>query len=402
MTMQEQDLYGSSRLGTISNPTALSTTPQYLDHLGSGTLFTFTRGKKLFELTNHLGNVLATVSDKKFGTPVTGIPSQIAYYTADVESAQDYYPFGMEMPGRQYNATYPYSFNGKRDDKDAEYGWNDYDMREYDRRRAQFISLDPNSKKNPEESNYTFVSNNPVIYNDKQGRDKIYTVTTIAKNGSKTILTIRDKSQFDYFMTANYGSLPTFNKRDIYESITIDLRADVSKGEKVISTTTSYSSQNYHSNLAEYLGLQSLNDKISGNQSKLEVIGIDLLGSNTDGNQEDKMKLPKAAPGSEIMDIEGLINALDIREGLSATDFLKDGSKLKKILESAERITEAAEKLKQAQENKEKSKIEPPSKNRRVKYFWDRTPAENMKGAPQGEGDASDKIGPDTLFYDKP
>jgi hypothetical protein len=29
-------------------------------HLGSGTLFTFMRGKKLFKLANHLGNVPMT------------------------------------------------------------------------------------------------------------------------------------------------------------------------------------------------------------------------------------------------------------------------------------------------------------------------------------------------------
>jgi len=169
MALQEQDLYGSSRLGIISNPAALSLTSQYLDHLGSGTLFTFTRGKKLFELTNHLGNVLATVSDKKFGTPVTGIPSQIAYYTADVKSAQDYYPFGMEMPGRQYNATYPYSFNGKRDDKDAEYGWQDYGKREYDRLSVHFISVDPITAKFPMLTPYQFAGNKPIAASDLDG-----------------------------------------------------------------------------------------------------------------------------------------------------------------------------------------------------------------------------------------
>jgi RHS repeat-associated protein len=132
-------------------------------------LFTFTRGKKLFELTNHLGNVLATVSDKKFGTPTTGIPSQISYYTADVKSAQDYYPFGMEMPGRQYNATYPYSFNGKRDDKDAEYGWQDYGKREYDRLSVHFISVDPITAKYPMLTPYQFAGNKPIAASDLDG-----------------------------------------------------------------------------------------------------------------------------------------------------------------------------------------------------------------------------------------
>ena len=56
-------------------------------------------GYRLYELTNHLGNVQATISDRK-------IPHQndsfIDYFETDVRSAVDYYPFGMEMPGRNF------------------------------------------------------------------------------------------------------------------------------------------------------------------------------------------------------------------------------------------------------------------------------------------------------------
>jgi len=85
---------------------------------------------KQFELTNHLGNVLATVTDKKFaidgiyeyvgtnnGTYVysngvftaqsggdynqTVTPDgTVDYYLADIGNSQDYYPFGMLMPDR--------------------------------------------------------------------------------------------------------------------------------------------------------------------------------------------------------------------------------------------------------------------------------------------------------------
>lgn len=58
----------------------------------------FTRDKKVFELTNHLENVLATVSDRK--KPITSNGTTIDGYEASVISSQDYYPFGMLMPGR--------------------------------------------------------------------------------------------------------------------------------------------------------------------------------------------------------------------------------------------------------------------------------------------------------------
>src|SRR5690606_130645 len=77
----------------------------------------FRRGQKLFELTNHLGNVLVTVSDKKIGHDNgSGV---IDYYTADVVSAQDYYPFGQLQPGRQYGTLGRYGFNGKEQDPET-------------------------------------------------------------------------------------------------------------------------------------------------------------------------------------------------------------------------------------------------------------------------------------------
>ena len=76
----------------------------------------------------------------------------------------------MKMPGRQYNAT-TYTFNGKRDDKDANYGWQDYGMREYDRRRAQCISIDPLTKQYAELTPYQFASNRPIEGIDLDGKE---------------------------------------------------------------------------------------------------------------------------------------------------------------------------------------------------------------------------------------
>ena len=67
---------------------------------------------KFFELSNHLGNVLATVSDKKIAISGTGISSTISHYIADVISATDYSPFGMSLVGRTYNSNkYRLGFN---------------------------------------------------------------------------------------------------------------------------------------------------------------------------------------------------------------------------------------------------------------------------------------------------
>ncbi|RFM29258.1 hypothetical protein [Chitinophaga silvisoli] len=98
----EANLYGSSRLGmstlatNVQDSTPTPTTS--IIGLGYGENITFTRGRKFFELTNHLGNLLATVSDRKIGVSLDS--SRISSDNPVINSAQEYYPFGILMPGR--------------------------------------------------------------------------------------------------------------------------------------------------------------------------------------------------------------------------------------------------------------------------------------------------------------
>jgi len=105
LSQTEAHLYGSSRLGINAlaiNMEIAANAATPLSGLDSGININFIRGKKFFELSNHLGNVLATVSDKKVGISVNG--TTIDHYEADLSSAQEYYPFGMLMPGRSGHA----------------------------------------------------------------------------------------------------------------------------------------------------------------------------------------------------------------------------------------------------------------------------------------------------------
>lgn len=65
-----------------------------------GRLRLFTIGEKSYVLSNHVGNVLATVSDRKLQH--NGGSGIVDYYTADVLNATDYAPFGMQLAGRTY------------------------------------------------------------------------------------------------------------------------------------------------------------------------------------------------------------------------------------------------------------------------------------------------------------
>jgi len=174
MVQKELHIYGSSRLGMATGLTTAMVT-NTLPNTGDYYISTFTRGEKLFELSNHLGNVLTTVSDKKLQVQSSVNGQLVGYYLADIMSANDYYPFGMAMPGRTYSAAgaYRYGFNGKENDNEVKGEGNqqDYGMRIYDPRLGKFLSVDPLRKKYPFYSPYQFAGNTPIWASDLDGAE---------------------------------------------------------------------------------------------------------------------------------------------------------------------------------------------------------------------------------------
>jgi RHS repeat-associated protein len=122
--------------------------------------YTLVAGAKSYELSNHLGNAMAVISDR-----------------GELQSAQDFYPFGMAMPGRSTDAKHRYGFNGK--ETDPETGIQDYGMRWYLPNIARFPSVDPITKKYPELTPYQFASNRPI---DGIDLDGLEFKTTIMSN----------------------------------------------------------------------------------------------------------------------------------------------------------------------------------------------------------------------------
>jgi RHS repeat-associated protein len=174
--LSELHMYGSSRLGIWSrnvNMDVLPTGGGTVPLLGTAGIDTFNRGNKFFELANHLGNVLVTVSDRKLGqSPVNNLYTS---FTADVVSATDYAPFGMQMVGRSFDAAgsmaYRYGFNGKENDSEVKGEGNqqDYEKRIYDNRLGRFLSVDPLTNGYPEYSPYHYAENCPIKFIDLDG-----------------------------------------------------------------------------------------------------------------------------------------------------------------------------------------------------------------------------------------
>lgn len=185
--LQELVLYGSARLG-VQEATALgqtwgawqnyATSGQEAWEMSEKTLIldrdnwqeVGTRGEKIYECSNHLGNVLVTISDKKLGLD-QNFDNRAESYQAQVKSAQDYYPFGWTMPGRQLVSTnYRYGFNGKENDKEwGDQLIQDYGFRLYNPAIGKFLSVDPLTKGYPELTPYQFASNTPIWATDVDG-----------------------------------------------------------------------------------------------------------------------------------------------------------------------------------------------------------------------------------------
>jgi RHS repeat-associated protein len=167
----EQHLYGGSRLGMLQPHVVIpSGQPQAFGYNSSGDQADQT-GNRLYELTNHLGNVMVTINDRL--NPVNlpaGTPPG-----PNVVSSQDYYPFGMLMPGRTFLAgaaqSYRYGYNGKEKNDEIEGAGNqlDYGDRMYDPRLGRWLSIDPIANRYPGYSPYNYAADNPIIFLDEEG-----------------------------------------------------------------------------------------------------------------------------------------------------------------------------------------------------------------------------------------
>jgi RHS repeat-associated protein len=137
--------------------------------------FVRTVGNKAYELKDHLGNVRVVISDAKqiVDSDADNTVSSADNFVPEVLSYNDYYAFGMMMPGRNFNANqYRYGYNKGSEKDDEIYGLgNAYntEFRILDTRLGRWMSIDPKASLMPGWSPYVAMNNNPVLLNDPNG-----------------------------------------------------------------------------------------------------------------------------------------------------------------------------------------------------------------------------------------
>jgi RHS repeat-associated protein len=119
------------------------------------------QGERQYELSNHLTNVLAVITDRRLQACGAG---NVMYYKAQVVSVSDYYPFGMLMPDRIFTSNggdYRFGFQGQEGDDEMSGEGNSYAFkyRIHDTRIGRFLSIDPLSRDYPWNSPYAFSEN---------------------------------------------------------------------------------------------------------------------------------------------------------------------------------------------------------------------------------------------------
>ncbi|EZH71527.1 hypothetical protein ATO12_06890 [Aquimarina atlantica] len=179
MRLREHHIYGSSRLGLEEKNILLTTTDT-----PATITFSNTVGDKRYELSNHLGNIMSVVSDRK-NAVTTG---NLTTFTPDVLTFSDYYPFGMLLPNRHGNSgDYRYGFQGQEMDNEVKGEGNsvNYKYRMHDPRVGRFFVVDPLFKEYPWNSVYAFSENRVIHMVELEGLESVFSEEFWWKVGTK-------------------------------------------------------------------------------------------------------------------------------------------------------------------------------------------------------------------------
>ena len=126
---------------------------------------------------------LPSISKKLYIKDHLGSTRVVLDESGTVKESYDYYPFGLEMPGRVYvqgTADTRNKFTGK--ERDTETRWDYFGARYYDPAIGRLLSVDRFTDKYPSMTPYHYAANNPIYFIDVNG-DSIFVPQEIEETG---------------------------------------------------------------------------------------------------------------------------------------------------------------------------------------------------------------------------
>ena len=212
--------------------------------------------ERRYFLKDHLGSVRTTVDRN-----------------GNVVGRDDYYPFGLAMPGRSSNSSNPnddYKFTGYELDDEAGLTVYHANARGYDPVLGRFNQVDRRYDKYPGISSYAYVLNNPVGLTDVTGDtvdisqvQKVYDNAVYGKGHGRagerkgfSGMTTQERQAhlfFDYYNNGGKEELAAFDIGGEFETTNITFSfATESPGKPILFGLAKYGSTNIHYGLVAF------------------------------------------------------------------------------------------------------------------------------------------------------
>lgn len=216
LKLKEQNIYGSERLGTKHRTVTMDNSTI------STTNFVHRLGDKEYELKNHLGNVLVTVSDMPRPKDDSGSDNVTDAFEPVVLTAQDYTPFGTIMGGSRglNQGDARFGFQGQENDREIKGNGNsvNFSFRMHDPRLGRFFAVDPITAEYAYNTPYSFSENRLLDAIELEGKE-ILLVHSIRDmgNGKAKITIITDQNAINNYSSnfqLTYPDGSTFTKND--------------------------------------------------------------------------------------------------------------------------------------------------------------------------------------------